>query len=48
MSKAGIEKVDASKGIEAFFAVKDDAALGDVKRAGVLAARLFRCVAAAR
>ncbi len=41
---SGVERVDASRGLEAFFATLDGAALEDVKKAGLLVARVMRDV----
>jgi nucleosome binding factor SPN SPT16 subunit len=44
LSKAAVERVDATPGLEAFFAVKDAAAIDDLKSAGVFTARVLKSV----
>jgi nucleosome binding factor SPN SPT16 subunit len=41
---AGLERVDASRGLEVFFSTMDGAAVEDAKKAGALAARVMRDV----
>jgi nucleosome binding factor SPN SPT16 subunit len=44
LKKAAVERVDATAGLEAFFAVKDAAAVEDIKAAGIFTARILKSV----